>query len=69
MKHRRHVGTCLCRSGSVALEYLLVTLFMALAVVWFWVDLFEPGKGYTGHGRQFTQFFQRMLTGVSLPIP
>ena len=69
MKRCRHVGTCLCRSGSVVLEYLLVTSFMAFAVVWFWVDLFEPDKGYTGHGRQFTQFFQIILTGVSLPIP
>lgn len=56
------------RDGSVALEYLL-TLGMAVPLLVFWLTLFEPGVGYTNKGRQFMQYFQRMLTGVSLPIP
>ena len=36
-------------------------------VAWLWI--FEPGAGYTEYGRQLTNYFQRMLTGISLPIP
>lgn len=57
------------RPGSVLLEYVLVVLFFLLPVVWFWSKIFVPGEGYTENGLRFMQYFQRMLTGVSLPIP
>lgn len=55
-------------AGSVALEYV-VTLGAAVPFVMVWLALFEPGVGYTEVGRQFTNYFQRMLTGISLPVP
>ncbi len=55
-------------SGSVALEYLL-TLGVAVPFLVAWLALFEPGVGYTEAGMRFTNYFQRMLTGISLPIP
>ena len=63
-----HLRTDSVRNGSVALEYLLA-LGMGVPLLVFWLALFEPGVGYTNAGRQFMQYFQRMLTGVSLPIP
>ena len=54
--------------GSVTLEYILV-LGIAIPFLVFWLTLFEPGKGYTETGVQFIEFFQRILTGISLPIP
>ena len=54
--------------GSVALEYL-VSLGMGVPFVVAWIWIFEPGVGYTEFGRQCTNYFQRMLTGISLPLP
>lgn len=56
------------KRGSVALEYL-VSLGMGVPFVIAWLWIFEPGVGYTEYGRQLTNYFQRMLTGMSLPIP
>ena len=56
------------RRGSVALEYL-VSLGMGVPFVVAWIHVFEPGVGYTEFGRQCTNYFQRMLTGISLPLP
>ena len=57
------------RSGSVLLEYVLVVCCVLAPVVLFWSRIFVPGEGYTENGRRFMEYFQRMLTGVSLPIP
>ena len=56
------------KTGSVALEYL-VSLGMAVPFLLAWLCLFEPGSGYTKVGRECTNYFQRMLTGISLPLP
>ena len=55
-------------TGSVALEYLL-TLGLVVPFLIVWLTLFEPGVGYTDAGVRFTNYFQRILTGISLPIP
>ena len=55
-------------TGSIALEYL-VSLGAAVPFLVIWLSLYEPGTGYTKAGLQFTNYFQRMLTGISLPIP
>ena len=55
-------------NGSITLEYILV-LGIAIPFLTFWLQLFEPGKGYTNLGLSFVEFFQRILTGISLPIP
>ena len=57
-----------CETGSIMLEYLLV-LAIAIPFLMFWLTIFEPGVGYTDRGMQFMEFFQRILTGISLPIP
>ncbi len=55
-------------SGSMLLEYLLV-LGAAIPFLAFWLALFKPGEGYTDTGMMFMQFYQRILTGISLPVP
>ena len=62
MKFRCH------ETGSVMLEYLLV-LAIAVPFLMFWLTIFEPGVGYTDQGMLCMEFFQRILTGISLPIP
>lgn len=54
--------------GSAALEYVL-TLGVAVPFLVAWLAVFKPGGGYTDVGVQFTNYFQRMLTGISLPVP
>ena len=56
------------QKGSVVLEYI-IALGVAVPFILFWAALFESGKGYTDIGQQFINYFQRILTGVSLPIP
>lgn len=54
--------------GSIVLEYLL-TLTVAIPFLIVWLELYEPGSGYTQLGVEFTGYFRRMLVGLSLPIP
>ena len=54
--------------GSVALEYILLLVFCVGAYEC-WLELFEPGVGFTKYGQEFTAFFQRILVGISLPVP
>jgi len=56
------------KRGSVALEYI-VSLGMGVPFVIAWLKVFNPGVGYTDLGQQCTNYFQRMLTGMSLPLP
>ena len=54
--------------GSVALEYILLLVFCVGAYEC-WLELFEPGVGFTKYGQEFCAFFQRILVGISLPVP
>ena len=54
--------------GSMLLEYILV-LAAAVPFFVFWLSLFEPGRGYTAKGQRLMEIFQRILTGITLPIP
>ena len=54
--------------GSMALEYILMLVF-CVAAYECWLELFEPGVGFTEYGQQFCAFFQRILVGISLPVP
>lgn len=55
-------------AGSIALEYLIV-LSLAIPFEVIWLSLFSFKTGYTDLGWLFMEFFQRILAGVSLPIP
>jgi len=65
MKKPRPVS---CEKGSITLEYIMV-LGIAVPVFVMWISLFNSQTGYTDLGWLFVQFFQRLLTGVALPIP
>ena len=54
--------------GSITLEYCM-TLGVASPVLVLWLEIFNPETGYTDFGWSMMQFFQRILTGISLPIP
>lgn len=55
--------------GSVMLEYVLM-LMVAVVFIYFARTIFEPGVGFTEDvGKPMTAYFQRVLTGISLPIP
>ena len=55
--------------GSVMLEYVLM-LTVAVVFIYAARTIFEPGVGFTEDvGKPMTAYFQRVLTGISLPIP
>ena len=56
------------QGGSVALEYILMLSVCCIAYAC-WIQVFEPGVGFTEFGRMMTASFQRVLVGVSLQIP
>lgn len=54
--------------GSMLLEYAM-TLFVGIVFVAAGLAIFEPGNGYTALGEKFTHYFQRLLVGISMPVP
>jgi hypothetical protein len=55
--------------GSMMLEYVIM-LSVGVVFFVFVLHVFEPGKGFTDDlGKPFVAYFQRVLTGISLPIP
>ncbi len=58
-----------CENGSMMMEYV-ITLAVAAVFLFFWLKIFEPGVGFTDDfGKPLVAYFQRVLTGISLPIP
>lgn len=55
--------------GSIALEYIIVFAGLAIPFAAMWTSLFSFKTGYTDAGWLLMQFFQRLLAGISLPIP
>ena len=55
--------------GSMMLEYVLM---LSVGVV-FWIfaiQIFEPGVGFTEDiGKPLVAYFQRVLTGIAMPVP
>ena len=54
--------------GSVALEYVML-LLVGVVFLECWLHVFTPGRGYTDLGKAVVTYFQRILVGISLPIP
>ena len=55
--------------GSMMLEYILM-LSVGVIFVIFALQIFEPGVGFTEElGKPLVAYFQRVLTGIALPIP
>ena len=55
--------------GSMMLEYVLM-LSVGVIFVIFAIQIFEPGVGFTEElGKPLVAYFQRVLTGIALPIP
>lgn len=66
----RRLWNILAKSdGSMMLEYVLM---LSVGVV-FWIfaiQIFEPGVGFTEDlGKPLVAYFQRVLTGIAMPIP
>ena len=54
--------------GSMLLEYAL-TLAVGVVFVAAGLAIFEPNNGYTALGEKLTYYFQRLLVGISMPVP
>ena len=55
--------------GSMMLEYALM-LSVGAVFLYFAREIFEPGVGFTEEiGKPLVAYFQRVLTGISLPLP
>ena len=62
-----------CERGDVLMEYAILTMVVLIPLVVADQALFNPAgavKGDLGYfGEQFAGWMQRMIGGVSLPIP
>ena len=57
------------QDGSMMLEYVLM-LSVGVVFVIFAIQIFEPGVGFTEDlGKPLVAYFQRVLTGIALPVP
>ena len=66
---RRLYGILKKTDGSMALEYALM-LSVGVIFVIFVLQIFEPGVGFTEDlGKPLVAYFQRVLTGIALPVP
>ena len=55
--------------GSMILEYALM-LSVGVVFVFVAIQIFEPGVGFTEDlGKPLVAYFQRVLTGIALPVP
>ena len=55
--------------GSMILEYALM-LSVGVVFLYFALQIFEPGEGFTeDFGKPMVAYFQRVLTGIALPVP
>jgi hypothetical protein len=62
-----------CERGDVLMEYVVLTVFILLPLTVYDKVLFNPAGAPSGDlgffGEQFTGWMQRMIGGISLPIP
>ena len=66
---RRLYGILKNADGSMALEYALM-LSVGVIFVYAAIQIFEPGVGFTEDiGKPLVAYFQRVLTGIALPVP
>ena len=66
---RRLYGILKKTDGSMALEYALM-LSVGVVFVYVAIQIFEPGVGFTKDlGKPLVAYFQRVLTGIALPVP
>ena len=66
---RRLHGNLNGEKGSMILEYALM-LSIGVVFVYFAIQIFEPGVGFTEEfGKPMVAYFQRVLTGIALPVP
>ena len=55
--------------GSMLLEYALM-LSVGVVFIYVAIQIFEPGVGFTEDlGKPLVAYFQRVLTGIALPVP
>ena len=69
MNLRRLLGELKRSDGSMIMEYALM-LSVGVIFVYVALQIFEPGEGFTEDlGKPLVAYFQRVLTGIALPIP
>ena len=57
-------------AGDVLLEYVIVCSWIGIAVVKFMhAQFYDFDNGYVGMGLSIQKAFQRVLEGISLPVP
>ncbi len=57
--------------GSVLMEYVVLCCFTMAAIFIAWrTELYDYEKGWTGHmGTGIVNYYQRVLGGITMPIP
>ena len=57
------------QNGAVMLEYALGAFLLCIPLAAVWCSLYNFSEGWTAQGLHFAVFFQKILTGISLPLP
>jgi len=65
----RQIHKRLNDKGSIALEYVMMLPFFCFVFFGSLFTIFVPGTGYTEKGKLLIAYFQRILVGISMPIP
>jgi len=62
-----------CEHGGIAMEYVLLNITIMVALVTGGLFLFNPAGAITGDyglfGQAFIDWYQRIVVGISLPLP
>ena len=56
-------------SGSVVMEYVIILLVMGSLLMYFSKSIYSTGEGLGIVGREIAANYQRIMAGISLPIP
>lgn len=56
--------------GSVLMEYVVVNTLVAVPLIGFWHEIYDVSTGHwIGPGLGIQLMFQRLMSGIALPLP
>lgn len=56
--------------GSVIMEYVILIVLVAVPIFLIWHGMYDFSSGeFSGIGLEIQGFFQRIMSGIALPVP
>ena len=57
------------QAGAVMLEYILVLLVLSFRLLAWSSTIYSTETGFGSLGREIVNMYQRVVSGISLPVP